>query len=73
MQDINMSASGKLLLTESETGEVLGLSRSTLRRLWAQGTIKPVHIGRALRYKKSEIERFVTELESEEVTGDGDE
>ena len=54
---------GKLLLTESETCERLGLSRSTLRRLWSDGAISPVKIGRALRFPAAELERYVASLQ----------
>ena len=64
MQENNFSDGRKLLLTETEAGIALGLSRSTLRRLWAEGALNPVHIGRSLRFPTSEIERFVSELRS---------
>jgi len=64
MPDNNLSEGVKHLLTEAEAGRALGLSRSTLRRLWADGTLRPVHIGRSLRFPLSEIERFVSELSS---------
>ena len=54
----------KMLLTERETCEELKLGRSTLRRLMAEGDIKPVRIGRALRFPAKEIERFVADLQA---------
>ena len=54
-----------LLLTEAEACQRLKLGRSTLRRLWAEGAICPVKIGRSLRYPSSEITRFVTELQAQ--------
>jgi excisionase family DNA binding protein len=51
-----------LLLTESEVCERLRIGRSTLRKLWAKGTIRPVHIGRSLRFPTEEVERYVREL-----------
>lgn len=56
----------RLLLTEMETCQMLNFSRSTLRRLRAEGAIKPVHIRRALRFSASEIERFVSTLHSDD-------
>jgi excisionase family DNA binding protein len=55
-----------LLLTEREACERLRLGRSTLRRLWAEGAIRPVKIGRALRFPASEVERFVKELQDQQ-------
>jgi excisionase family DNA binding protein len=52
-----------LLLTEREACERLRLGRSTLRRLWAEGAINPVKIGRSLRFPASEVERFVKALQ----------
>ena len=54
-----------LLLTERETCERLRLGRSTLRRLWAEGAIRPVKVGRSLRFPTAEVERFVTELQAQ--------
>ncbi len=54
-----------MLLTERETCQELSLGRSTLRRLMAEGAIKPVRIGRSLRFPAKEIERFVADLQAE--------
>lgn len=54
-----------LLLTEREACERLKLGRSTLRRLWAEGAIHPIKIGRSLRFSSAEIERFVKELQAQ--------
>ena len=54
-----------LLLTEREACELLKIGRSTLRRLWAEGAIHPVKIGRALRFPSAEIARYVDELRAE--------
>ena len=62
-----------LLLTEREACERLKLGRSTLRRLWAEGVIQPVKIGRALRFPSVEIKRFVEELQAQQaVAGETD-
>ena len=55
----------KLLLTERETGEVTGLSRSTLRKFWAQGRLVPLKIGRSIRYPVTDVEAFVARLRKE--------
>lgn len=52
----------KLLLTETEAGQITGLSRSTLRKLWAQGRLVPLHIGRSIRYPMADVEAFVARL-----------
>lgn len=54
-----------LLLTEREVCASLNVSRSTLRRLMAQGFLQPVHIGRSLRFPIQELDRFVTGLQAE--------
>jgi excisionase family DNA binding protein len=54
-----------LLLTEREACERLSLGRSTLRRLWAEGHLQPLKIGRSLRFASAEIERFVLELQAQ--------
>ena len=55
-----------LLLTEREACERLKLGRSTLRRLWAEGAIKPIKIGRSLRFLSSDLQRFVEEAVAEQ-------
>lgn len=55
-----------LLLTEREACERLKLGRSTLRRLWAEGAIKPIKIGRSLRFLSSDLQRFVEETVAEQ-------
>ena len=43
-----------------------GLSRSTVYREIALGKLKPVRIGRALRFSESEICRYISDAESQE-------
>ena len=53
----------RLLLTEREVGQLTGLSRSTLRKLWSEGTLgAPLKIGRSIRWPMTEIEAFVGRL-----------
>ena len=55
----------RLLLREDEVCERLSLGRSTVRRLMAEGSLVSVHVGRALRFPVSEVERFARELAEE--------
>ena len=56
----------KLLLTEREVGELTGLSRSTLRKLWSEGALgAPLKIGRSIRWPMTDIEAFVARLRKE--------
>ncbi len=51
-----------LLLTETETCHVIGVSRSTLRKIWAAGELKPVKIGRAVRWVAEDVTAYVARL-----------
>ena len=63
----------KLLLNEREVGEITGLSRSMLRKLWAEGTLAaPLKIGRSIRWPMAEIEAFVAHLREEAQAGADD-
>jgi excisionase family DNA binding protein len=53
----------KLLLKVGEAATLLGVAKITIYRLVWAGAIKPVHIGRAIRIPRSELERFVRELQ----------
>ena len=56
----------KLLLTEREVGELTGLSRSTLRKLWSAGVLgAPLKIGRSIRWPMTDIEAFIARLREE--------
>ena len=59
----------QLLLTEKEACERLSLGRSTLRRLWAEGSIRPVKVGRSLRFPSAELARYVEELQAQAEDG----
>ena len=52
------------LLTVPEVMQRLGLSRSGLYRVVEDGLLHKVTIGRSVRFKESEIRRFINELES---------
>ena len=55
----------QILMTEAMLCEVLDISRSTARRLRIEGRLVPVHIGRSIRYRPADVDRFVAELETD--------
>lgn len=55
MQPTNSVEAKSGLATANEAVAFLSLSRSTLWRLERQGIIKPVRIGRALRFRWSDL------------------
>lgn len=61
----------KLLLTETEVGEITNLSRSTLRKLWAAGKLVPLKVGRSVRYPTDDVRSFVARLQEEAQVGQG--
>jgi excisionase family DNA binding protein len=48
-----------LLLTVAEAAAVLAIGRTTLYELIATGQLATVHIGRAVRIPRAELEAFV--------------
>jgi len=60
----------KLLLTIPEAADRLGIGRSKLYELVAEGELGVVRIGRAVRVEAAEIVDFVTRLRQERTTGD---
>ena len=48
------------LLTLKEAMEYLKLSRSTLYKLMEKGEIKGIKIGKVWRFRKEDIESFIT-------------
>ena len=55
---------GQLLFTTTEAGRLLHLSRSTVYSLINDGALRPVHVGRSCRITLSELERYVSRLDS---------
>ncbi len=55
----------RLLLREPEACNLLGISRTALRGLMAQGAIIPVHIGRSIRFPMADVEALVERLRIE--------
>ncbi len=49
----------RLLLTVREAAVVLAIGRTTLYQLIADGQVRTVHIGRAVRVPVAELEAFV--------------
>ncbi len=49
----------RLLLTVREAASVLAFGRTTLYELIADGQLRTVHIGRAVRVPVAELEAFV--------------
>lgn len=47
------------LLTQTEAAALLTLHPRTLRRLTAEGHVRAVHLGRAIRYRRSDLATFV--------------
>jgi excisionase family DNA binding protein len=56
----------QLLLTVPEVAGLIGLGRSKVYELIASGAIASVRIGRARRVSRSEIDRFVAALQTDE-------
>lgn len=61
----HLSPLGERLLTEQEAGAMLGISPGTLRRYRSTGEPHQppyVHIGRAVRYRLSELTAYIGAL-----------
>ena len=59
----------KLLLKPSEVGQVLGIGRSLVYGLIAQGVIPSVRLGRTIRVPKASLEKWIND--KEKVRGHG--
>ena len=55
-----------LLLTERETEKTLKMSRSSIVRLVAQGKLRPLKIGRSLRFIAEDVASYVETLKEEQ-------
>lgn len=55
----------RLLVNEPEACDLLHVSRSALRVIVAQGLIKPLHVGKSLRFSYEDIADFVAKLAAE--------
>lgn len=45
----------EVLLSSTQVQQMLGLSRTSIWRLKRHGVLQPVHIGSALRFRRSEV------------------
>jgi excisionase family DNA binding protein len=59
----------KLLLKPSEVGQALGIGRSLVYGLIAQGVIPSVRLGRSIRVPKASLEKWI--VDHEKAKGDG--
>jgi excisionase family DNA binding protein len=50
------------LLTTADVGLLAAVSPRTVARLVAAGTLTPVRIGRAVRFKRSDVMRWIKTL-----------
>jgi replication-associated recombination protein RarA len=53
----------KLLLSERETMDALGIGRTLLRRMMAEERISATHIGRRIVFHVDEVRRFADTLQ----------
>ncbi len=51
----------KRLLTVKEVCEYLNVSKPTVYRLIKEGKLKPIKIGKATRFEKEDIDKFINE------------
>lgn len=57
----------KQLYTLPEVQEALSLGRSKVYELMAAGELRPVRVGRAVRFVAEEVQSFVERLRAEQV------
>ena len=62
------SPSRPLLVSVNEAARILGVGRTTIYELVNRRELRPVRIGRALRFPISELEQFVELLRSRSLT-----
>ncbi len=66
MRGMNDICSGQgLILSKSEAAEHLKVPETTIDNLHRTGQLRGVLIGRHLRWKRADVETFVTELGGE--------
>ena len=54
-----------LLLTEGDVGNLLSVSRSTVRKLMADERLRFCHVGRSLRFHREDVEATAEALRRE--------
>ena len=62
-----MEKPAPLLYDADSAAELLGVSRSTIYKLIRQGRLKGVHIGKARRFSRQELDALVATLEAAAV------
>ncbi|MGX7727557.1 helix-turn-helix domain-containing protein [Rhodococcus sp. 5G237] len=60
---MNTTVGPKMLLNANEAAELLGVSATTIRELWAASHLRFVQIGKGRKVTRAELERFITEHE----------
>jgi len=55
----------EVLLTAAEAADVLKIGRSKLYELMARGAINSVKLGRCRRFRRSDLDRFIRDLDGE--------
>ena len=60
-----MNGDEKILYREDDVCALLSLSRSGVRRAMGRGELRGIKVGRALRFQREELDRFVEALETE--------
>lgn len=60
----------KVLFTLPEVQEALSLGRSKVYELMAAGELKPLRVGRAVRFRAEEVTSFVERLQVEQADDD---
>lgn len=63
--DVDNGLVPSVLVNESETARLLGVSERTVRRRAAAGELVAVRIGAAKRYRKADIEAYIDSLTPE--------
>lgn len=58
----------RLLVRVEQAGEILGIGRSTVYELIAQGEIETVHIGRCCRIPVAALDEYVRRLRGADPT-----
>lgn len=66
----NIEQPQALLVTVKQAAVILSLSRSSIYLLVEAGTLKPVRIGRSVRFSMADLEAFVENLSSGETCVD---
>jgi excisionase family DNA binding protein len=57
-----------LLVSAHQAAALLGIGRTMLYELIKDGTVRPIRIGRAVRFLVRDLEKYVTELSTADVS-----